>query len=262
MSEFSKNERTVSYVQFNGFKSNASGQGTPMFIARAVQAGKPLRPQPRMYFPGLPPLLEDARAIYESNYPHRVKLFNGAFTSQSGPCNNPVPPFRHKLVHDGESGIWTAVWWSIQASPKNGEEKPIPMQYWDALMPKYDGPRKGLPNEDGRNSVLHPFADAEQSIIHPGYTDLVGLFESIATAIIPDYHWAADRIRQQPDFAHEILQRIILNFVTENKDAPFMDRKKALKNRKVERGMNEPHLSIPQTDSRSSSSRASKKISL
>ncbi|EKM79815.1 hypothetical protein AGABI1DRAFT_127502 [Agaricus bisporus var. burnettii JB137-S8] len=208
--------------------------GTPMFIARAVQAGEPLRPNPFMYFPGLPPLSEDARAIYESKYPHRVKLFHGAFTPRFGPCENPAPPFRHKLAHDGESGIWTAIWWSIRASPEKGPKDRIDLAYYYALMPKYDGPRTGLPDYDGRNSILHAFADSEQCILHPGYSDLVGLFQDIATAILPDYHWAADFTRQRPDFVHEILQRIILNFVIENKDASFMDKKKADKSREVE----------------------------
>ncbi|KAF7775672.1 hypothetical protein Agabi119p4_4065 [Agaricus bisporus var. burnettii] len=228
--------------------------GTPMFIARAVQAGEPLYANPFIYFPGLPPLSEDARAIYELNYPHRVKLFNGAFTPRFGPCENPAPPFRHKLAHDGESGIWTAIWWSIRASPEGGEEKPICMGHWHALMPKYDGPRTGLPDDDGRDCVLYPFVRAAKGILHPGYSDLVGLFQDIATAILPDYHWAADFTRQRPDFVHEILQRIILEFVIKNKDAPFMDKKKAQKNRKVEDRMNRYHVSTDESHCQRSSS--------
>ncbi|XP_006456876.1 hypothetical protein AGABI2DRAFT_181316 [Agaricus bisporus var. bisporus H97] len=210
----------------------------------------------------LPPLSEDARAIYESNYPNRVKLFNGAFTPQFGPCNNLLLPFEHKLTHDGESGIWTAIWWSVQAFPENGEEEPIDAAYWNSLMPKYNGPRMGMPKKDGRNSILHAFVDGEEDILHTGYSGLFGLFKSIATAFLPDYHWAEDPIRKRPDFVHEILQRIIFDFVVKNKDKSFMDKKKADTNRTVDRGTNRPHLSLPKTESQRTSSMTSKRSSV
>ncbi|KAF7776611.1 hypothetical protein Agabi119p4_5004 [Agaricus bisporus var. burnettii] len=121
-------------------------------------------------------------------------------------------------------------------------------------MPKYDGPRTGLPNEDGRNGVLHAFVEADKYILHPRYRDLVSLFQNLAAAILPDYHWAADFTRQRPDFVHEILQRMILNFVVEKKDALFMDYKTANENRKFDGGMKWYHVLTNESDCRRSSS--------
>ncbi|KAF7775674.1 hypothetical protein Agabi119p4_4067 [Agaricus bisporus var. burnettii] len=231
--------------------------GTPTFIARAVQAGEPLPCHPLTIFPPLPPLSAGARAVYESNYPQRLQLFNGAFTPYLAlpECLPPTSPFQHKLAHDAESSIWSAVWWSIRASPEDGEEDPIDIGHWSSLMPRYDDPQAKWPKKDGRNLVLFGFMHPGQEyILHRGYSDLVGLLRSIAYAIYPDYHWAADPIRERPEFVHEILQRIILDFVFENKDAPFMDRKKADKSREVEGQTTRCQVSTDESDPHCSSS--------
>jgi hypothetical protein len=204
-----------------------------MFIARAVQAGKPLHHDPYMIFPELPPLSEGIKAVYESEHPKRMKSFKETLGVQMGPSKNPLPAFfQHKLDHDGESGVWSFFWWCILAFPENEAQVLIDRATWAELMPQYDGPQKGFPKRDSRSAILHRFIGRE-NIFHPGYGGLLDLSQSIARAILPDYHWAEGDVRQLPDFVHEILQRIILNFVVENKDAPFMDKKKADKNRKV-----------------------------
>jgi hypothetical protein len=201
-----------------------------------------------MMFPKLPPLSGGIKAVYESKHPKRMESFKETLGLQIGPSKNPLPAFfQHKLDHDGESGVWSFFWWCILAFPENETQVPISVVDWAALLPQYDGDRTGLPNYDMRDTVLHSFIDRKK-VLHPGYGGLLDLCQSIAYAIFPDYHWAEGGVRQLPDFVHEILQRIILNFVVENKDAPFMDKKKANKNRKVH------GISTGETDSHRASS--------
>jgi hypothetical protein len=229
-----------------------------MFIARAVQAGQPVHPTKGMYFPELPLLSEGIRARYQSKYQERMKLFNGLLGSQTGPSQNPLPAFfQHRLDHDGESGVWTSFWWSILSFPEHEADVPIGPATWVVLTPQYAGSRKGLPQSDKRDMVLGALIKGDTDIFHPGYGGLLDLFQSIAEAILPDYHWAEHSIRRRSDFVHEILQRIILNFVVENKDAPFMDMKKSEKNRTVKGVSSTSHLSTSQTNARRSSSMAS-----
>jgi hypothetical protein len=76
------------------------------------------------------------------------------------------------------------------------------------------------------------------------------LFSRIAKAIKQDYHWADGTIRRRPDFVHELLQRIILNFVLKNKRALVMDKKKSDRNRAPLHMSSTPYLSNAETNTR------------
>jgi hypothetical protein len=222
-----------------------------MFIARAVQAGEPLEPYRLMDFPALPRLSEGIQSVYEASHPERMKLFDGLFEPQVGACKNPPSsPFRHELRHDGESGVWTFLWWGILASPENERDFPINPTNWSAFAPIYYGPRTGLPDVDDRETVIDNLIQRRKTFLHPGYGDLLSLFSDIATAIKPDYHWADGTIRQRPDFVHELLQRIILNFVLKNDRALVMDKKKSDINRAPFPMSSTRYLSTPETNTR------------
>jgi hypothetical protein len=229
-----------------------------MFIARAVQAGKPLPPYKFMGFPALPRLSEDIESAYEANHPERMELFDGLFEPQLGACSKPPPPpFKHELRHDGESSVWTFLWWGILASPENEGDSLIDPTNWSAFAPLYHGTRTGLPDRDNRKTILDNLCSEIDNFLHPGYGDLFSLFSDIATAIKPDYHWADGTIRRRPDFVHELLQRIILNFVVENDHKPVMDKKKSDRNRAPVYMSSTRHLSTRETDARRSKSIAS-----
>jgi hypothetical protein len=203
-----------------------------MFIARAVQAGEPLPPDDDMIFPALPRLLEDIQSFYEGNHPERMKLFDGPYERQIGPSENPPSsPFKHELRHDGESSVWTFFWWGILALPENERDFRIDPTNWYGFAPLYHGPQTGLPDRDNRDTVLNNLNSGRDNFLHPGYGDLFSLFSRIAKAIKEDYHWADGTIRRRPDFVHELLQRIILNFVVENDRALVMDKKKSVLDR-------------------------------
>jgi hypothetical protein len=105
------------------------------------------------------------------------------------------------------------------------ETSPLILQFGPHLRLYIVGPERDYPIRIVEGD--HP----SDSFLYPGYGDLFSLFSRIAKAIKQDYHWADGTIRRRPDFVHELLQRIILNFVVENKHAPVMDKKKSDRNR-------------------------------
>jgi hypothetical protein len=229
-----------------------------MFIARAVQAGEPLPPYNFIGFPPLPRLSKDIQSVYEANHPGRMKLFDGPYDRQIEPLDNPPSsPFKHELRHDGESSVWTFFWWSILASPEKEGDFLIDSTNWSGFAPPYHGLRRGLPDGDNRDTILNNLIERKKNFLHPGYGDLLSLFSDIAKAIKLDYHWADGKIRRSPDFVHELLQRIILNFVVENDHEPVMDKKKSYRNRAPVYMSSTRHLSTRETDARRSKSIAS-----
>jgi hypothetical protein len=145
-----------------------------MFIARAVQAGEPLPHDCDLVFPELPPLSEGIKAVYKLKYSKRMKSFQETLGLQFGPSKDPLPssPFQHRLVHDGESGVWSFFWWCVQALPENEADVPISAAIWALLMPQYDGPRTGLPDHDQRSLILSGFRAGVENVFHPGYKGL------------------------------------------------------------------------------------------
>ncbi|EKM75434.1 hypothetical protein AGABI1DRAFT_94862 [Agaricus bisporus var. burnettii JB137-S8] len=209
-----------------------------------------------IHFPELPPLSERIGAAYKSNHPERVELFKKKLGGQIEPWGADRGPavFQHKLEHDGESGIWSSFWWALQAFPEQGENVPIRAIIWTALMPEYDVSQTGLPQNDERDVILTLLRDGHENILHPEYRGLLDLFQSMAEAIQPDYYWAEPGIQQSPEFVHEILQRIILNFVVKNKDESFMDQRKDNKNRTVQGKTSTAFLSTAEAEHRRTTS--------
>jgi len=56
----------------------------------------------------------------------------------------------------------------------------------------------------------------------------------MATLIKKDYHWVKEEKYKHPEYLLDALQRVILNFVLENKEASFMDLQKNIEYRQVE----------------------------
>ena len=56
----------------------------------------------------------------------------------------------------------------------------------------------------------------------------------MATLIKEDYHWVKEEKYKHLEYLHDALQRVILKFVLENKEASFMDLQKSTEHRQVE----------------------------
>jgi len=75
--------------------------------------------------------------------------------------------------------------------------------------------------------------DFRNDYIHSEYHQLLPLIISMAALIRKHYHWVKEEKYRHPEYLHDALQRVILNFVLENKDAPFMDLQKLPESRQV-----------------------------
>ncbi|EFI26846.1 other/FunK1 protein kinase [Coprinopsis cinerea okayama7 len=203
--------------------------GTPGFMARAVHRGEPLHLDPRFTFEFI--AIPNPPETYKNLFPGRLARFSLCDTDESFEADekgNPphdVAPWRHQLYHDAESIFWLVHYWALMAMPSTNaypkrsmrdEDICIPNDVWTGLLTA----RKRLPDD--------------RSVFHPSYRDLFPLLKDMYSYMKFDPHWLPQSSpRAQPDYIHECFQRIILNFLQNNWDQPFMSLKKSVNPRSV-----------------------------
>ena len=203
-------------------------------MARAIKQGGPLS-KPKK-FPPSPVLRGDATSVYKRIYPDRFKLFGNRVRKPTKVTSQePLPMFKHELRHDAESSVWVFFWWIIHAAPQGKESTRISSIVWRLISS--DDPADGY-----RNRLLRSlqFSDYWEDFVDPEYRQLMPLVKSMAALIKEDYHWVKEEKHKHPEYLLDALQRIILNFVLENKEASFMDLQKSIEYRQVEQNFIAP----------------------
>lgn len=211
-------------------------QGTPVYMARAVVKGHAVQEDQLFLLADLPHLRSPALTAYQTILPERLNQFPQPATDQqeyvccldqSDRENvNTDSKWTHNLQHDAESSFWLLTWWAIHIrAPDTGSSGPpslVPTQPWDYLT-SIDIDSK----EDERDRFLARMIAGSLEWIDPYYAQLHPLFKRMATQVRGDLHWISkagsvpDYMRE-PDVMHEALQRIILEFLMDNQDQPFM----------------------------------------
>ena len=182
-------------------------------------------------FPSCPALRGNATSVYERCYPDRFKLFGNRIETPTTVADETVlPVFAHELRHDAESSFWVFFWWIVLAAPQGKESVCINHIVW-SLISSDDSP-------GNHRYMLFTMLDCEDEkfqhdFIHPAYHQLLSLIISMAALIRKDYYWVKEEKYRHPEYLRDALQRLILNFVLENKDAPFMDLQKLPEPRQV-----------------------------
>ena len=197
-------------------------------MARAIKQGGPLL-KPKK-FPPSPVLRGDAASVYKRSYPDRFKLFGNKMRKPTRVASQePLPVFRHELRHDAESSVWVFFRWVVFAAPQGKESVCISHTIWSLISS--DGPAGNY-----RDRLLHTlkYRSSRKEFVHPEYCQLMPLVRSMATLIKKDYHWVKEEKYKHPEYLLDALQRVILNFVLENKEASFMDLQKNIEYRQVE----------------------------
>ena len=197
-------------------------------MARAIHKEGPLL-KPRK-FPPSPVLQGNAASVYKRSYPDRFKIFGNKMKTPTKVDDQAIlPAFRHELRHDAESSVWVFFWWIIHAAPQGKESTRISSIVWRLISS--DDPADGY-----RDRLLRSlqFSDCWEDFVDPEYRQLMPLVESMATLIKEDYHWVKEEKYKHPEYLHDALQRVILKFVLENKEASFMDLQKSTEHRQVE----------------------------
>ena len=225
-----------------------SHQGTPVFMARAVVVGHPLASEKYVGLCDLPKLSNEAYKVYKDVLPERLERFPQPSVHQKdllcvlddrAGVNEETFPCVHELRHDAESALWLLVWWAIHIrSPVNQNSGPseIPYSVWMYLTSADPKTKK-----DYRESFLRGLYDTSSlpAWLDPAYDELAPLFQQMATQIDKDIYWvnrvtSSPQYMLDPEFHHEALQRLILNFLTEHEGDAFLKLKRHSQHRKTE----------------------------
>jgi len=205
-------------------------QGTPMFIARAVERGEHLPP---VY--ALVPEIPNYPDPYAKVHPDRVKIFPGLkeeiiinpkrFHDKSQ--KSQPERWRHELEHDTESVFWLLLNWAMVVQPENCPKETIDLLSWLGLTGKFDD----------RDSLVHRFTNyMPTNLTHSFYKPLQPLIKDLAAILVIDSHWLkAPDPRKDTFYVTEAFQRLILKFMIENRGKEFMDRPIEKAFREVER---------------------------
>jgi len=220
-------DRTVSCVSIliRKLADSHCCQGTPIFIARAVERGDHVPAVPA-FVPGIP----DSHPHYAEVHPDRVKKFSGSkdrlFVDPES--QKPQPKrWRHELEHDAESVFWLLLYWAMVVQPEKCSKEKINPTSWASLLGKFgerDALVQNLTNNDVPDNLTHSFYKP----LHPLIKDLAAIL------VIDSHHLDASDPRKDTFYVTEAFQRLILNFMIKNRDEKFMHRRVEKTFREVE----------------------------
>jgi len=180
-------------------------------------------------------LRSDSAFIYQRKYPDRFKLFGNEEKRPTRLSRKETQPmFRHELRHDGESTVLIFFWWIVFAAPQGKGLVYIDQMLWRSLSSQGWTRRTRY-----ELTILLKDDDLEGGFVHPEYRQFLPLVKSMLNLIQSDYHWVKEEKYKHPEYLHDALQRVILNYVLENKEASFMDLQKSPEYRPV-KIINEP----------------------
>ena len=224
-------------------------------MARALVAGRPLASEQYFGLCDLPMLSPEAHKVYEQVFPERLKQFPQPSVDQNDHlCLLTKPelkidhlyglPWSHGLRHDAESSFWLLTWWAVHSrdpATKDPDASKIGTDLWKQLTSV--DPRE---KKDERPFFLQKLTSPEGlNWLDPAYKNLQPLFRQMAIQIHQDNYWAkratgCPQYMADPEFHHEALQRLILNFLMEHGNDGFMALQKHVKHRKID---SSPHQS-------------------
>ncbi|KAG8980510.1 hypothetical protein FRC05_006143 [Tulasnella sp. 425] len=232
----------------------APNNGTPLFMARAVDRGQAMPPPSFPYDLALYPI-PSAPELYAKHYHDtRLKTFPPSPPSSLDPIIKRVDtvPWRHELDHDIESVFWLMLYWAMTAQPNggaDGEAEHIAGTAWCGLTG----------NVVDRHSLL---LGIQQGIIakgafHSTFQPLDDLFKRLAGILYSiDRHWLhPSEKRNDPEYFAEAFQRLILEFLithNNNNDNSFMNQTIDSNPRETE----PPSIQVPQSSTTNQMSHA------
>jgi len=203
-------------------------QGTPMFIARAVQQGRPVL-LPNV---GLVPAVPPCPKTYASYHPDRIKKFpvEEDKVVRKPSTDSVNRQWRHELDHDAESVFWLLLYWLVLAQPGQSQKEVI-----------------GMPMSQG--VLLH-------GLTHSVYQPMLPLLRDLAAILVVDRYWLDEsETRNHPEYVPEAFQRLILQFMLDNCDEEFMMKQVDFQCQKVEVVGQNPNLLSAASSRRDENSR-------
>ena len=203
-------------------------QGTPIFIARAVERGGPVP----LYDPKYVPAVPKSPECYANEYSDRMDDFPEEIEKlliDPDKLKNQSQDdrWRHELDHDVESVFWLLLYWAMVMQPEGRPREYIDSGSW-AWMLKDSHHRANLVS----NLSSGP---PPQNLLHSVYEPVWPLISNLAALLVVDRHWVPEPdVRKRPDYMCEAFQRLILRFIDSNRSENFMTCRVADSLRQVE----------------------------
>ena len=222
-----KGGRSVSFIRFSLYdKSVMKAQGTPFFMAQAIRKGGPLSkpPFPLFCVVILPLSINGSTPIVSSSLEMKRRGRRDWVAKKLDPCSGTSSAMMGNPLSWFSSGglcllLPKAKGWCTSTRCLSSQGWTRRTRYELTILLKDD--------------------DLEGGFVHPEYRQFLPLVKSMLNLIKSDYHWVKEEKYKHPEYLHDALQRVILNFVLENKEASFMDLQKSPEYRPV-KIINEP----------------------
>ena len=149
--------------------------------------------------------------------------------------------WRHELDHDAESVFWLLLYWVVGAQPADREKEEINSGIWANLTGESVKLCTGLLRSLSEEESLEELA-------HSTFRPLLPLLSNLAAFLVVDRHWLdTTEVRNNKQYIPEAFQRLILQFILDNRSEDFMTRPVDRQFRQVR--MISQNLSLPGTGS-------------
>ena len=174
--------------------------------------------------PGIP----NTPDLYAKVHPDRVKKFPSSGkklfidTDEDLIINpkklmnkSPDDKWRQGLEHDTESVFWLLLYWAMVVQPEKCSKEKIDAASWADLNGSHVS-RQNLLFVAGQGMT--------GNLTHSVYRLLRPLINDLAANFVIDGHWLpVSDLRKDPFYIIEAFQRLILNFIIDNRGKEFMD---------------------------------------
>ena len=166
---------------------------------------------------GLVPPVPSSPGPYTHHHPERVKTFpfKGRVLVESASPDSVNRQWRHELDHDAESVFWLLLYWVVGAQPAEREKEEIIPGIWANLT----GPVRL------RTALLRSLSEEEslEELLHSTFRPLLPLLSNLAAFLVVDRHWLdKTEVRNNEQYIPEVFQRLILQFILDNRSKDFM----------------------------------------
>ncbi|KAG8906000.1 hypothetical protein FRC01_008178, partial [Tulasnella sp. 417] len=198
-------------------RDGSSRVGTAVFMARAVDLGSAVN-----FSPWLRPPTPKSPDPYAETYPERLERFKPEdeeepmsrfFFESSKDSDRRV--WRHELDHDVESVFWLMFYWALNARPKEDQNELVSCPTWSWLI---GGAR-------WREGLIFSFSanPNRKGAVHSAFQPLTDLISKLARVLQLERHWLDNsHPLNDPEYIVEAFQRLVLQFILDNRDEVFM----------------------------------------
>ena len=177
------------------------------------------------------PRIPNSPDDYAKAHPDRVQSFPGSeneiiINPKLVVDNESHGGWRHELEHDTESVFWLLLYWAMVVQPKDRPREMIHTESWNAL----NG------NHEDRHWFIKKLSETTPSnLIHSSYKPLQPLIRDLAAILVIDRHWVpVSDPRKDRYYITEAFQRLILQFIIDNRGKEFMNHRVETVFRKVD----------------------------